>query len=108
MIYLLLDTIISSLTNFKTCLLAFYLPKKIPLIELIFITIITTYLTNNYTYILIIPIINYLNNTLKKSLSNQYLLYTINYLLIFNLHITYQNFITFLISVLFYYFDPYN
>ena len=108
MIYLLFDTIITSLSHFQTSFIIFDTYKKHSFIYILLISIIISLLTQNIFNILLIIFIYYLNIYLKKHISNKYILYFISYILLFNIHISLTNLIIFLFSVLILYFNPYN
>lgn len=108
MIYLLLDLIISSISNINTSFIIFDMYKKHSFIYIIIMSLLIAFFTQSIKYILLIIIIYYLNIYLKKFISNKYLIYFISYILLFNIHISIYNLIIFIISVLIIYFNPYN
>ena len=108
MIYLLLDLVISSITRFNTSFIIFDIYKKHSFIYIIIISLLISLFTQNIIYILLIIGIYYLNNYLKIFISNKYIIYFISYICLYNINISINSLIIFIISVLFIYFNPYN
>ena len=108
MLYLLIDTIITSITRFNTSFIIFDMNKNHSFFHKIIISLLTALLTQSIYYILIILLLYYLNKYLKTIISNKYIIYFISYIILFNININYQNMLIFAITVLIVYFNPYN
>lgn len=61
---------------------------------------IILFYTRNLFFLLTIPLIIVLKKYRYLGLSNRYLQYLINYLLFFNIHLSLENFLSFIISLL--------
>ena len=104
MIYLLLDVLITSLTSFQTSFIIFDFKNKHNILYIIIVSLLVGILTFNIINIFIIFILYYL----KKYIRNKYLLYIISFIMLFNIHINIVNLITFIISLIIIYYNPYN
>jgi len=108
MLYLLLDLIISSISQFNTSFIVFDIYKKHSFIYILIISLLIGLFTQKVIYFIIAFITYYLIINLKKYISNKYMIYFLSYLCIYNVNININSFIAFIICVLFIYFNPYN
>ena len=110
MIYLILDILFYSLSNFKTCFITLFFSKNNSFLEYIILSILIIFFTKKYIYYLIILSLLYLLNKYiyKKFIVNKYIKLVLNFLIFFNINLNLNYLSTFLLIVLFNNFGPYN
>lgn len=110
MIFLILDILFYSLSNFKTCFITLFFNKKNNFLEYIILSTLIILITKKYIYYLIILSVLYILNkyVYKKFIVNKYIILILNFLIFFNLKLNLNCILTFLLIVLFNTFGPYN
>ena len=108
MIGLLIDSIFYSITNFQSSFIIFGLEKRRNIFYLIILGLMCSILMQSFLGIIYVFLMYLVNIFLKKYTHKKIIIYLSDYLILFNIHININNFICFIISVLFLLFNPYN
>jgi hypothetical protein len=108
MLNLLLDILLSSLTNLKTAFIVFDYHHHHHFFYIILISLLVSLLTLNIYYFLIVFLGYYLTPKVMQWFHHPIILAIINYLILFNSHLTLISTFVFLFLVLIIYLNPYN
>lgn len=105
MIYLIIDILFYSLSSFNTSFYLFYLLYRKDYLNVLSMIIII-YLTHNLIYVIVFLILIFFKRLHYLNISNKFLQSFIAYLVFFNVNITFNNFLMFIIIFgYFYYFN---